>query len=324
MVNDDDTLRRRQNVDIEGSNPLLGFESQDAIGNNEEMIFEHNVTFGVKGLQAEANAMLNPEWSLSLDDSAVIQSTEQSDGMDHFFAGLLEPMFHAQYVDLGHQLSPVQHAGHAYLPGTGPKYNDVGGSVSTSHQNVTVPSQAESNTMQQLETANDSTMLALMKSPYSIPVPTPGEVPKRVGKRKRIKNALSHKKPCLTPSHRDHNDAETALKNNMSSKLTLRSEAAKTFTTDSNMSSKQPGQDYAMRNPRIESIPAWERGNDGRNNFDDAGIVRDIRVLDSERRPMSWPHRNPWRKSLDISVAVLTKGFDKLMTERREASSSAF
>ena len=322
MVDNADTAGPRQNTDVEGSNLLFGHQSQDGISNSQDMIFEDNVAFGVEGLQAEANAMLNPEWTVRLDDFAALQSTQPTVGMDHFHTEMLEPMLHDQYVDLGHQSSGVQHAGYAYLRNTGPHYTNIGHSMLPSHRNVTVPSQAQSNAIEQLNTANDSSMLDLTKLHHSIPVPTPEEVPKRASKRKRIRASLSRKKPCLTPSYHTKNDDSSVLKNNLSSTLTLRTEAANAKTTSNSSSSKQPANDYATETSRFDSMPAWKQGIDGRNKFDNAGIVRDIKILDSERRPMSWPHRNPWRKSLDISVAVLTKGFEKLMTERGEAASS--
>ena len=153
-----------------------------------------------------------------------------------------------------------------------------------------------------------------------MPVPTPGKFSKRASKRKRIKTALSRKKPCLTPSHHTQNEDSSSLESVLSSKHTLRTEAASTTTTNKKMSSNQPSYEYLTGHPRVDWMPAWEQGSKGK--FYSAGTVSDIKIPDSERRPMSWPHRNPWRKSLDISVAVLTKGFERMMTEK-EASLSA-
>ena len=322
MLDNDDTAGPQQNVDVESSNLLFGHQSQDGIINSQDMIFEDNVAFGVEGLQAEANAMLNPEWTVRLDDFAALQSTHPTVGMDHLHTEMLEPMLLDQYVDLGHQSSGVQHADYTYLRNTGPHLDNIGHSMSPSHRNVTVPSQAQSNAIQQLDTTNDSSMLDFTKLLHSISVPTPEEVPKRVSKRKRIRASLSRKKPCLTPSYHTKNDDSSALKSNLSLTLPLRIEAAKAATTNNSTLSKQPANDYATETSRFDSMPAWKQRGDGRNVFDNAGIFRDIKILDSERRPMSWPHRDPWRKSLDISVAVLTKGFEKLMTERGEAASS--
>lgn len=316
-IDNDDTAGLWQSVDIEGPNLLLGHESQDLISNSQDTIFEDHVIFGVKGLQAEANAILDPEWTLRLEDFAGTQITEPNVGTDHSLAGMLDPMLHGPRVDLIRQPSAVQQVR------SGPEYDDIGGSMLTSLQNVTAPPQTQSNTIQQLETADNSVLLDFTKPLCSMPSPTPVEVPKRASKRKRIKSALSRKKPCLTTSYHTYNEEFRVLRHNLSSKLTLRTEAAEKLTTNNPMSFKRPGHDFQKEHSRIDWMLAREQGSDGPNNFDNAGIVRDIRILDSERRPMSWPHRNPWRKSLDISVAVLTKGFEKLMTERGEASLSA-
>ena len=316
MVDIDDTAGQRQNVDVEGSNFFFGHQSQDSISNGQDMIFEDNGAFQVEGLQAEANATLNPEWTVRLDDFASLQSIQPSVGMDHFHTEMLETMLHNQCIELGHQSRGVQHAGYAYLPGTTPQYNHMGGSMLTSLRQNTLPSQAQSNAIQPSETANDNSMSDFTESVYSIPTT------KRASKRTRIKASLSRKKPCLTPSHLAQNKDPSTLKNNLPSKLTIHTEAAKTTATNNIISSEQVAYGYVTANSRLDSMPAHGRGSDGRKNFDNAGIVKDIKILDSQRRPMSWPHRNPWRKSLDISVAVLTKGFEKLMTERGEAASS--
>ena len=92
ILDNDDIAELWHNVDVEGLNLLLGHESQDIISNSQDMIFEDHVTLGVKGLQAEANAILNPEWTLNFEDLAVAQSTGPSVRTDHFLAGVLDPM----------------------------------------------------------------------------------------------------------------------------------------------------------------------------------------------------------------------------------------
>ena len=321
IIFNDDTAGLWQNMDVEDTNFLAGHELQDDIGNSQDVIFEDRVAFEVKGLQAEANAMLNPEWTLRLDDFAIPQDTEASVGTNPSHAKILDPRLHGQHVDLGRQASEVQQAGYAYLQGTGPEYTDMSGSFLTSPKDLTSPFRAQWNTIQRTETANNNN--ATLKSPKPLcpmPVPTTGKFPKTASKRKRIKTALSRKKPCLTPSHHTHNEDSSSLESGWSSKLTLRTEAVNTTTTNRKMSSNQPSYEYTTGHPRVDWMPASEQGSEG--IFYDAGTVSDIKISNSERRPMSWPHRNPWRKSLDISVAVLTKGFERMMTDK-EASLSA-
>ena len=317
-----DTVESWQNMNAEDSTLLAGHQSQEDIGNGQDMIIKDDVSFEVKGLQAEANAMLNPGWILGLDDFAVTQNTETSVGTDHFHAGILEPMTHGQDVDWDQQPSEIQQTGHAYLSDIVPAYTDIGGSMLTSLHDVIALSQAQSDTTQGLKTANNTALSDSAKQLCSLPVPTSTEVLKKASKRKRIKTVFSRKKPRLIPSHLSHSEDSSASMTDSSSRLAIRTDSvAETTMSNGTTSSKQPRNDYPTEQPR--AVAAWEQGRNRRTNLDNAGIVRDIKVLDSERRPMSWPHRNPWRKSLDISVAVLTRGFEKLMTERGESSLSA-
>ena len=192
----------------------------------------------------------------------------------------------------------------------------------TSLHDVIAFSQAQSDTAQGLKTASSTALSDSAKQFCLLPVPTSTEVLKRASKRKRIKTVFSRKKPRLIPSHPSHSEDSSTSMTESSSRLAIGTDpVAETTRSNGTTSSKQPRNDYPTEQPR--AVPAWEQGRNRRTNLDNAGIVRDIKILDSERRPMSWPHRNPWRKSLDISVAVLTRGFEKLMTERGESSLSA-
>lgn len=312
IIYDDANIGSWQDMHVEASNLLTGHELQHDIGNHQDMIFGDQVAFEVRELQTEANDMLNPDWTLSLDEFAVAQSTEANIGTNDFHDSITP----SQRVDWDHQTSAVQQDSYNYLQITGPECSDIPGSTLEPVHNAAAPSQAHSSGSQGFESENNNALSDLMKPLCSPPVPIAGELPKRASKRKRIKTALSRKKPCLTPLN--------ALRNDLSSKLTLRTEATEACTTNDKVSSKQLNHGYPTGHQGVGCIPAWEQGSNGRNNFDSAGIVRDIKISDSERRPMSWPHRNPWRKSLDISVAVLTKGFEKLMTERGESSLPSF
>ncbi len=298
----------------------MGYEPQEDTGNGQDTIFGDHLAFGVKGLQTEVNAMLNPEWTQRLDGIAVTQSKEATVGTDHFYAGMLDSIPH-EHVDWAHQPSAAQQASFAYFQDTSPEYTDLGSGMLTSLHDVVEPSQAQPNTTHHLETANSSALPDITKQICLLPAPILVETPKRASKRKRIKTALSRKKPCLTPLYHTPNGDPIASKTDLLSKLTLRTESAKKKPIDGKISTKQPSDDHLTKPSRVDWKPGWEQG---RNvDIDNAGIFKDFEISDSERRPMSWPHRSPWRKSLDISVAVLTKGFEKLMTEKGEPSPSA-
>lgn len=308
-----------QNVDVECSSLLFGHDSQDGTGNGQDMIFGDHVPTGVVKSQFETNAMSNPVWPLGLHDFA---DTESTVGTDHH-AGILSFMAHDQNFASKQHLSEIQQTGHAYLPGTIPADANTGGSMSPYLYDAMAFPQAQSDTFQRLETANNTPLLDATKHVCVLSIPTPTEVPKRVSKRRLIKTVFSSKKPCLKPSRLNHSGDSSAPTIDLSSKLAICTEcAAKIAITSGTISSKQPSDDYLAERPRADRVPVWEPGSNRRTNIGNAGIARDINVSDSERRPMSWPHRSPWRKSLDISVAVLTKGFEKLMTERGESSPS--
>ena len=317
----DETVEPWQNMDVEDSNLFVGHDSQDGIDDGLHMIIEDHVAFRVNGLRAEENAMPNPVWTTGFHSFGTTQTAETSVGTD---AGMLEAMSHSQTIDWEQQPSETQQTGHAYLQGTStvPAYTKMGASMLTSPPDVMALSQARLDDTQRLETANNTILSDSSKLLCSLPVLNPAEVPKRASKRKRIKTIFSSKKRSLTPSRLGLSEDSSASTTNLPSELAIRTEsAAKTISTNDTRSSKQPNDDYPTKQPRW--VPAREQGRNRRTNPDSAGIVKDLEISDSERRPMSWPHRNPWRTSLDISVAVLTKGFEKLMTERGESSSSA-
>ena len=300
-----------------GDTDLAGHEQRDGISDGQDINTEDNVAFGVQGLQAEANTMFDPGWTLDLDGLAMIPSTEAGVGTGDFHVGILDPMVQGQLIDWEHQADASQQASASYVQGAGPEHTAIDNFILTSLQDVTAPSQAQTNTTQYFETVDKSVLLD------SLPNRIPEEIPKRASKRKRIKTAWPRKKPRLTPSPDTPNGDSSSSKNDLSARLMLRAEIAKKSATHGTMSSNHARGDDPIEHPRVNRMPAWERGTNGSNHLDNAGIVRDIEISDSERRPLTWPPRKPWRKSLDISVAVLTKGFEKLRTEKGESSPSA-
>ena len=309
IIHSDDTIESGQNMDIGDSTLLAGHEMQDDIRNGQDMIIEDHLAFEVEKLQAEANTMLNPNWNLGLDRFA------------HSYAGILDSMPHGQHVDWGQQPSEVQQASYAYLQSPVSIYTDIGGGMLTSLHGVMASPQAQLDTTQRLETTNNTTSSDSTKRLCSLPVSNPAELPKRASKREHIKTVFSRKKPRLTPPGLSHSEDLSESTTALSSKLAKRTESmAKLTSSNGTISSEQQSDDYPTEQARADWMLAWEQRRNRRTNLDNAGIVRDIKISDSERRPMSWPHRNPWRKSLDVSVAVLAKGFEKLMTERGEPS----
>lgn len=311
-----DTVRSWQTNDIHDPNSTSGQHSRDSVSAAPETTIEDRIPFGVDGLQAEAYDILGPGLTLGHDDFGAAQNLEANVGTDYCHVGALESLPH------GHPVPWEQQASYAHFQYYAPIDTDMSSDILPSQSHMMAPSRIESGTIQQLEpTDNNSASSMIGQQLCSVPVPTPAKVPKKTSKRKAIMKAFSRKKARLTPSHLNYSEDSRAPIADLRSQLGKGTEpAVKTATNNNTILSKRPSDEYQKEQLRSELM--WEQVNNKRTELDDAGIVREFEVTNSERRPMSWPHRNPWRKSLDISVAVLTKGFERLMTERGESSLS--
>ena len=222
--------------------------------------------------------MLNLEWTVGLDDFVVSQSAEASISTDVFHGEILDSLTHGQHIDQEHHSNTVQQTGFTYLQGAGHEHTDADRGILSSLLEVPAPSQAQSDTIQRLNTTNNSALSHSTTPSWSLPVQLNGKVPKRPSKRKRIKTALSRKKPCLTTSHQIYNEDSSASKNDFASRLTTRAERVKAAATNNTMSSKEPSHDYVRRYRRPDCTPAWEQGS--------SGFAKDIKIPESKRRPI--------------------------------------
>lgn len=64
IIYNDDTSGLWQ--DLNAAESLAGHELQDGNENDQDMVIDDYIMFGVQGFQAEAIAMLNPEWTVAL------------------------------------------------------------------------------------------------------------------------------------------------------------------------------------------------------------------------------------------------------------------
>ena len=307
-----DTAGQWQHSHVEDSSLPVELELQNITGNDQDTIFGDHGGFGIRGLQIEANALFNPEWSLGLGDSAVIPNPAENVATGYFDAPTPDLMPYSQHHGWDRQSGAQNQAGCAYLQATDPACSNlcISGCMLTSLQDITAPAHAQPDTIQQLDITHSHAFSNLIKPLGSLPIASPEECPKSKSKRKRFKTALSRKKPCLIPSYNTHDKDSTASKIGSPSRYDLDTQANITFTNDDKILTGPRDNDSQWR-PQAGCPQAWEQERNGRKIFENMGI----NVSASERRPMSWPYRNPWRRSLDISVAVLTKGFEKLVTE---------
>ena len=315
IICNNDTIRSWQTIAIHDLNSTPGQHSQESVSAAQETTIEDRISFGVDGLQAEAYDILGPGLALRHDDFAA-SHLDANVGTDRCHVRALESLPH------GHPVPWEQQASYAHFQCHAPIDTDMGGDILPSQSHMMTPSRIESGTIQRLEPTDNYASSMIRKQLHSVPVPTPAKVPKKPSKRKAIMKAFSSKKARLTPSYLNYSEDSMASIADLQSQLGIGTEpAVKTATNNNTMLSKRPSDEHQKEQTRSELV--WEQMNNKRTEVDNAGIVRELKVTNSERRPMSWPHRNPWRKSLDISVAVLTKGFERLMTERGESSLSA-
>ena len=311
-----DTIRSWQTIAIHDPNSTPAQHSRSSVSAAQETTIEDRIPFGVDRLQAEAYDILGPGLTLGHDDFPASQNLGANVGTDRCHVGALESLSH------GHPVPWEQQASYAHFQCYAPIDTDMSDDILPSQSHMMTPSRIESGTIQRLEPTDNYASSMIRKQLHSVPVPTPAKAPKKISKRKAIMKAFSRKKARLTPSHLNSSEDSRVSIADLRSQLGIGAESAlKTATNNSTMLSKRPSDEYQKEQVRSELV--WEQVNNKRTELDNAGIVRDLKVTNSERRPMSWPHRNPWRKSLDISVAVLTKGFERLMTERGESSLSA-
>ncbi|KAL6719931.1 hypothetical protein ACLMJK_001852 [Lecanora helva] len=155
------------------------------------------------------------------------------------------------------------------------------------------------------------------------PVLNPSQSSKRPGKRKRLSFPLSCKKQQKAPKRADADDVDN---DSIVTSATSRSPNPAPLSPKSgpgpvgglHVPCYKPNDDLpSMRTFRTDWVKDWENGATGPGS-ETADIVRDFNVVDCDRRPMSWPLRRHFRKSLDISVAVLTKPFEKKMQIENE------
>lgn len=316
IICNNDTIGSWQTINIDDPNPAAGQHSRDGVSVAQETATEDRIPFGVDGLQAEGYDILDPGLTLGHDDFAASQNLDTNVGTDRCHAGALESLPH------GHPVPWEQQDSYAHFQCYAPIDTDMSGDILPSQYHMMAPSRIESGTIHRLEPTENNASSTIRKQLYSVPVPTPAKVPKKTSKRKAIMKAFSRKKARLTTSHLSYSEDSRASTAEVRSHLSIgTASAVRTATNNDTILSKRPSDEYQKEQTRSELV--WEQVNNQRTELDNAGIVRELNVTNSERRPMSWPHRNPWRKSLDISVAVLTKGFERLMTERGESSLSA-
>ena len=141
---------------------------------------------------------------------------------------------------------------------------------------------------------------------------------RKPSKRKRISSFLSRKKQHVTPSKPSPIDQPATQTISLIMQAPSCTPSPPTIACVNERALELPTP-HKSRVIETDWIEDWERVNKARLGTDGVSALRDVNIASRDRRPMSWPRRNNLRKSLDISVAVLTKQFEKKLRTEEES-----
>ena len=129
-------------------------------------------------------------------------------------------------------------------------------------------------------------------------------------KRQRLKSLPSFKKKRLATNGHARNERSDILEKVPGAmNTTCNDQASTTIPTVPILShSKSLDKDVSLQIIRTDRSAEWDRRRSRTTDLNDAIVVKDVNISNSDRRPLSWPRRNAIRKSLDLSVEVLRSG----------------
>ena len=133
--------------------------------------------------------------------------------------------------------------------------------------------------------------------------------PKRPIKRQRLKSLLSFDKKRLATNGRANIERSGILeKVPVAMKSKCNDQATTTMPNAPILShSKTLAKDVSLQIIRTDRSAEWDRRRSRTTDLNDAIVVKDINISDSDRRPLSWPRRNVLRKDLDLSNEALLR-----------------
>lgn len=272
--------------------PTLQYDSRIGAGSN---------TTGVVGLQAQADAILDTDWTLGLDDFASLSGPTMEATQEYPTANpLLTPVLAfpdptwALYGNMAIHASKMvpnpryrgREAGQCFHH----YYHNPTNTTSHSNQPIARSNQTSKTKKSKKRRMFESILPRKRRHDYPIactesliprsphmPIPHPITAPRQ-------------KTPVPTAP-------EAALKpDRMTSKNLNRLPSNKRLT----------------RVNQTDWVQDWENTTSASQNLNDRGITRDVNIPHFQKRPMSWPLRQYIRRSLDLSVNALTKEMAKL------------
>ena len=134
------------------------------------------------------------------------------------------------------------------------------------------------------------------------------QLTKKPSKRKRISSLLSRKKQTIEKSETNRSEVIDLPKHPQAPSA---SSLKLVVGADGSSRVSPLAHGHASRIIKTDWIADWERESSARRLDHPVGICRDVNVADCDRRPLSWPRRRLFRKSLDISNARLIRNSEK-------------
>ena len=131
--------------------------------------------------------------------------------------------------------------------------------------------------------------------------------PERPLKRQRLKSMPPFKKKRLATKGHARNERSEILQNVPAvTDKTYNNQAVSTVPTVPSLSHpKSLDKDMSLQIIPTDRVAEWDRRRSRTTDLNDAIVVKDVNISNSDRRPLSWPRRNVIRKSLDLSVEAL-------------------
>ena len=131
--------------------------------------------------------------------------------------------------------------------------------------------------------------------------------PGRPIKRQRLKSLASSKKKRLATNGHARNERSDILEKAPAAMNTTRNDQASTTmpTVPILSHSKSLHKEVSLQIIRTDRSAEWDRRRSRTTDLNDAIVVKDVNISNSDRRPLSWPRRNALRRSLDLSIEVL-------------------
>lgn len=131
--------------------------------------------------------------------------------------------------------------------------------------------------------------------------------PERPVKRQRLKSMPPFKKKRLaTNGHARDERSEILQKVPAVTNKIYNDQAVSSVPTVPSLShSKSLDKDISLQIIPTDRVAEWERRRSRTTDLNDAIVVKDVNISNSDRRPLSWPRRNVIRKDLDLSVEAL-------------------